>query len=70
MAVGVIASQERVTQRLKVTGGHRLSGTFTVSGAKNSALVLMTASLLTSETVELVNVPDLTDIQGLSLIHI
>ena len=65
MAVGVIASQESVTQRLKVTGGQRLSGTLTVSGAKNSALVLMTASLLTSETVELVNVPDLTDIQGM-----
>ena len=65
MAVGVITSQESVTQRLKVTGGQRLNGTLTVSGAKNSALVLMTASLLTSETVELINVPDLTDIQGM-----
>ena len=65
MVVGVIASQESVTQRLKVTGGQRLNGTLKVSGAKNSALVLMTASLLTRETVELVNVPDLTDIQGM-----
>jgi UDP-N-acetylglucosamine 1-carboxyvinyltransferase len=65
MVVGAIASQKSVTQHLNVKGGQRLQGTLTVSGAKNSALVLMTASLLTDETVELVNVPDLTDIQGM-----
>ena len=65
MVVGAIASQQSVTQHLNVKGGQRLQGTLTVSGAKNSALVLMTASLLTDETVELVNVPDLTDIQGM-----
>ena len=65
MVVGVTASQQSVTQHLNVKGGQRLQGTLTVSGAKNSALVLMTASLLTDETVELVNVPDLTDIRGM-----
>ena len=65
MVVGVTASQQSVAQHLNVKGGQRLQGTLTVSGAKNSALVLMTASLLTDETVELVNVPDLTDIQGM-----
>ena len=39
-----------------------------VSGAKNSALVLMTASLLTEELVELINVPNLTDIAGMGRI--
>jgi UDP-N-acetylglucosamine 1-carboxyvinyltransferase len=45
MVVGAIASQQSVTQHLNVKGGQRLQGTLTVSGAKNSALVLMTASL-------------------------
>jgi len=42
-----------------------LNGTLKVSGAKNSALVLMTTSLLTREVVELCNVPELTDIAGM-----
>ena len=59
------ASQNSLKERLAVRGGKTLSGTLKVSGAKNSALVLMTASLLTSEVVELCNIPDLTDIAGM-----
>ena len=62
------ASQESLKQRLNVSGGHALKGTLRVSGAKNSALVLMTASLLTEETIELTNIPSLTDIDGMSAI--
>ena len=62
------ASQESLKQRLNVSGGHDLKGTLRVSGAKNSALVLMTASLLSEETVELTNIPSLTDIDGMSAI--
>ena len=62
------ASQESLKQRLNVSGGHALKGTLRVSGAKNSALVLMTASLLSEETVELTNIPSLTDIDGMSAI--
>ena len=62
------ASQESLKQRLNVSGGLGLSGTLRVSGAKNSALVLMTASLLSPETVELTNIPALTDIDGMSAI--
>ena len=51
------ASQESLKQRLNVSGGHSLKGTLRVSGAKNSALVLMTASLLSEETIELTNIP-------------
>ena len=61
-------SQESLKQRLNVSGGLDLSGTLRVSGAKNSALVLMTASLLSPETVELTNIPALTDIDGMSAI--
>ena len=62
------ASQESLKQRLNVSGGRGLNGTLRVSGAKNSALVLMTASLLSNETVELTNIPALTDIDGMSAI--
>ena len=59
------ASQNSLTEHLAVQGGKFLKGTLKVSGAKNSALVLMTASLLTREVVELCNVPELTDIAGM-----
>ena len=62
------ASQESLRQRLNVSGGHALKGTLPVSGAKNSALVLMTASLLSEESIELTNIPSLTDIDGMSAI--
>ena len=61
-------SQESLKQRLNVSGGQALKGTLRVSGAKNSALVLMTASLLSEETIELTNIPSLTDIDGMSAI--
>ena len=59
------ASQNSLTEHLAVQGGKFLNGTLKVSGAKNSALVLMTASLLTRDVVELCNVPELTDIAGM-----
>jgi UDP-N-acetylglucosamine 1-carboxyvinyltransferase len=51
--------------RLEVTGGHRLEGEIRVSGAKNSALVLMAACLLTNDSLILHNVPRLTDIASM-----
>ncbi len=50
------------TPHLEVKGGRPLSGYLEVGGAKNSALVLLAASLLTQETIEISNVPKLTDI--------
>ncbi|MDP4682483.1 MAG: UDP-N-acetylglucosamine 1-carboxyvinyltransferase, partial [Cyanobium sp. MAG_255] len=52
--------------QLDVRGGRRLSGELQVSGAKNSALVLMAACLLTRDTIRLRNVPPLTDIAAMS----
>lgn len=47
--------------RLLVTGGARLSGAVRVSGAKNSALKLMAASLLAEGRTEIENVPRIQD---------
>lgn len=48
--------------KLRITGGQRLNGEITVSGAKNAALPILCASLLTADTVYLDNVPRLRDI--------
>ena len=49
--------------RIRIRGGGPLHGTIPISGAKNAALPLMTASLLTQDTLELQNVPRLADVQ-------
>ena len=51
---------------LEVKGGYPLTGVLKVSGAKNSSLVLMAAALLTKETLNIKNVPQLTDIHLMS----
>ena len=48
-------------EKLLITGGQRLSGEITVSGAKNAALPLLCAGLMTDETLTLTNMPDLSD---------
>jgi UDP-N-acetylglucosamine 1-carboxyvinyltransferase len=61
------ASTSLASQRsyLRIAGGRRLHGELQVSGAKNSALVLMAACLLSRDTIRLRNVPPLTDITGM-----
>jgi UDP-N-acetylglucosamine 1-carboxyvinyltransferase len=49
----------------KVSGNGPLNGTIQVGGAKNAALPILAASLLTEETVTLHNVPDLSDIRSM-----
>ena len=49
-------------QKLIIQGGVRLSGDVTISGAKNAALPILCASLLTGETLVVENVPHLNDI--------
>jgi UDP-N-acetylglucosamine 1-carboxyvinyltransferase len=48
--------------KFRITGGKRLSGSVGVSGAKNSALPCLAATLLTAETVTLHNVPYVRDL--------
>ncbi|MBI1330392.1 MAG: UDP-N-acetylglucosamine 1-carboxyvinyltransferase [Alphaproteobacteria bacterium] len=52
--------------RIRIRGGRRLKGEIPISGAKNSALKLMAAALLTDEPVVLRNVPRLADIAAMS----
>ena len=48
--------------RIRIRGGARLKGEIPISGAKNAALKLMAACLLTDETLTLSNVPALADV--------
>ena len=50
-------------ERFRVTGGARLSGTVKVSGAKNSALKLMAATLLAPGKSTITNLPDIADVE-------
>ena len=48
-----------------IEGGHKLSGTITPQGAKNEALEVISAVLLTSEPVTISNVPEILDVKNL-----
>ena len=52
--------------RIVITGGQRLEGVIPISGAKNSAIKLMAASLLTDEPLRLTNMPRLADTRFLA----
>ncbi|MFO0996159.1 MAG: UDP-N-acetylglucosamine 1-carboxyvinyltransferase [Alphaproteobacteria bacterium] len=52
--------------KIRIRGGRRLEGSIAISGAKNAALPLMTASLLTDEPLCLGRLPDLVDIRTLA----
>ena len=54
--------------RIRIIGGNPLNGTIQISGAKNAALPLMIAALLTDETLTLDNVPRLADVAQLQRI--
>ena len=48
-----------------IEGGHRLSGTIVPQGAKNEALEVICATLLTHEEVRIDNIPDILDVNNL-----
>lgn len=52
----------------KIEGGHKLKGTITPQGAKNEALQVICAVLLTSEEVIISNIPDIIDVNKLIFI--
>ena len=51
-----------------ISGGHRLEGAITPQGAKNEALQIIAAVLLTDERVTIENIPDIVDVN--KLIHL
>jgi UDP-N-acetylglucosamine 1-carboxyvinyltransferase len=57
---------DQLESRYLIRGGRKLAGRVTVSGAKNSALKLMAASLLAPGTSTLHNVPDILDVHTMS----
>ncbi|WP_072373097.1 UDP-N-acetylglucosamine 1-carboxyvinyltransferase [Hyphomicrobium sp. NDB2Meth4] len=54
--------------RIRIVGGEKLNGSIPISGAKNAALPLMIASLLTPDRLTLKNVPNLADVNLLARI--
>ncbi|MAM89301.1 UDP-N-acetylglucosamine 1-carboxyvinyltransferase [Allohahella sp. A8] len=52
--------------KLRIRGGIPLSGTVTISGAKNAALPILTSALLSSGPVQLSNLPQLNDIRTMT----
>src|SRR5258707_15701582 len=71
-AVGLIlcalAKKRGFMDRIRIIGGNQLNGTIPISGAKNAALPLMIAGLLTDDTLILDNVPRLADVAQLQRI--
>ena len=58
--------------KIKIEGGHQLTGTITVSGAKNSVVALIPAAILCDEKTTISNVPNITDVDDLEniLVHL
>src|SRR5690554_2102370 len=54
--------------RIRLVGGNALRGEIPISGAKNAALLLMIASLLTREPLVIENMPRLADVKQLERI--
>ena len=55
-------------KKIVINGNKKLTGTVNISGAKNSVVALIPASILTSEVVEITNVPKLSDTANLEKI--
>ena len=52
-------------KEFKIEGGHHLTGTVRISGAKNAALALIPAALLSKKKVKIYNVPNISDIENI-----
>lgn len=64
--MSTLATPRAVTNDVfEVVGGHKLKGTIVPQGAKNEALQILCATLLTAETVTIHNVPDILDVNML-----
>lgn len=53
-------------KQIKIEGNRLLSGTISVSGAKNSAVALVPASLLSDDIIKIDNIPNISDIEALN----
>ena len=62
-AAGAAPHGSDIMDKLLIRGGRRLAGEIAIAGAKNAALPILCAGLLTDEPVTLHNVPDLQDVR-------
>ncbi|MBE6149579.1 MAG: UDP-N-acetylglucosamine 1-carboxyvinyltransferase [Firmicutes bacterium] len=53
-------------KKIRITGGNELTGEIKISGAKNSAVALVPASILSDDIVTIDNIPDISDIDALN----
>lgn len=53
-------------KQIEIDGGHILEGTINISGAKNSAVALVPAALLSDDVVVINNIPNISDIDALN----
>ena len=51
--------------KIRVEGGHKLTGVINISGAKNSVVALIPAAILCDEETTITNVPNISDIDAL-----
>ena len=51
--------------KIKIEGGHKLTGEIEISGSKNSAVALIPAAILCDEVVKISNIPNISDIDSL-----
>jgi UDP-N-acetylglucosamine 1-carboxyvinyltransferase len=65
---GRVETSPRGGARLTIEGGHPLRGSVDIGGAKNAALPIMAACLLTSDWCVLSNVPDIEDIHTMAAV--
>lgn len=48
-----------------ITGGHRLTGEVTISGAKNAAIAIIPAAILSNDVCRIENIPNITDVSAM-----
>ena len=53
---------------IAIEGGHKLNGTVTISGAKNATVALIPSIVLSDEPVEIYNVPEISDVDALTVL--
>ena len=53
-----------------IKGGNPLVGEVEIGGAKNAALAILAAAIMTDETVTIENLPDVNDINAVSYTHL
>lgn len=53
-------------KQIRIRGGYSLSGNISISGAKNSAVALIPAAILSDDTVTIDNIPEISDIDALN----